>query len=360
MVLDTTSPRSRRTLLGAALGAVAATVSAGLGRPDQARAVFRNPVILAESNHAEASTTIDTSVRDAFVGLTTDERGSGVGGFAEARVGATFGTFGRSRSDRGIGGFGWSAGNSTGLMGYASQGLLLPPPPVGSTGVYGFANTEGTNPRGVFGDSPWGIGVSGASVHGSGVHGHSDIGTGVRGVSRDDTGVGGSGPNSGVRGESLTGIGVFGYTDTGIGMLGRSRGGAGIKGESISSHGVDGSSHESDAVYGFSSARSGVRGVSFSRNHTGAGVTGSGSTGVLGFTGDPRSVPRGPANTGVYGVARGIDGRGGEFSGAAAQIKLRPSKAKEHPASGAMGDFFVDANGALWFCKGDTVWTQLA
>ena len=40
--------------------------------------------------------------------------------------------------------------------------------------------------------------------------------------------------------------------------------------------------------------------------------------------------------------------------------KLVPSAATVHPASGQMGDLFVDKTGRLWFCKGGTLWKQLA
>jgi hypothetical protein len=43
--------------------------------------------------------------------------------------------------------------------------------------------------------------------------------------------------------------------------------------------------------------------------------------------------------------------RGGVFSGTKAQIRLTPSKAPTHPASGRRGDLFVDGAGRLWFCR---------
>ena len=58
--------------------------------------------------------------------------------------------------------------------------------------------------------------------------------------------------------------------------------------------------------------------------------------------------------------AGGAKGRGGKFRGGAANINLQPSTASTHPASGSMGDLFADKTGRLWFCKGKTVWKQLA
>jgi hypothetical protein len=43
-----------------------------------------------------------------------------------------------------------------------------------------------------------------------------------------------------------------------------------------------------------------------------------------------------------------------------AQLRLQPSTLATHPASGAAGDLVVDVNKRLWFCKGGTVWVQLA
>jgi hypothetical protein len=54
-------------------------------------------------------------------------------------------------------------------------------------------------------------------------------------------------------------------------------------------------------------------------------------------------------------------GRGGEFSGLQAQLRLMPgSGAQTHPATGKRGDLFVDGKGRLWYCRGKTNWKQLA
>jgi amino acid transporter len=84
-------------------------------------------------------------------------------------------------------------------------------------------------------------------------------------------------------------------------------------------------------------ANYGVHGANLSK--AGAGVYG---TGIVGVRGESSS------------------GRGGVFIGTAAQVRLSPSSASSHPASGSRGDLFVDAAGRLWFCKGATTWHQLA
>jgi hypothetical protein len=60
-------------------------------------------------------------------------------------------------------------------------------------------------------------------------------------------------------------------------------------------------------------------------------------------------------NTAVSGSGK----RGGVFSGSAAAIQLTPH-AGTHPRHGSRGDFFVDHNTHLWFCRGGTNWVRLA
>ena len=77
-------------------------------------------------------------------------------------------------------------------------------------------------------------------------------------------------------------------------------------------------------------------------------------TGVLGYTGEQL----GASSVGVRGTS--IDGRGGVFKGAVAQLRLVPSGASIHPSFGVRGDQFADKAGRLWFCNGGTSWKQLA
>jgi hypothetical protein len=54
-------------------------------------------------------------------------------------------------------------------------------------------------------------------------------------------------------------------------------------------------------------------------------------------------------------------GRGGQFSGGAAQIRLVPGGTR--PTSGKTGDFFVDSSGHLHFCKAGgsaATWVRIA
>lgn len=61
---------------------------------------------------------------------------------------------------------------------------------------------------------------------------------------------------------------------------------------------------------------------------------------------------------GVEAVSR--RGRGGRFVGTVAQLQLAPASGATHPAMGAAGDLYVDRSTRLWFCKGGSVWTQVA
>ena len=92
---------------------------------------------------------------------------------------------------------------------------------------------------------------------------------------------------------------------------------------------------------------------------------GSGARGTGCVVGDSHEA------TGVLGLSEGGDGirghskagRGGNFSGGAAQIKLTPGPGTSHPATGETGDLYCDRHGRLWFCKAGgakAVWAQLA
>jgi hypothetical protein len=178
-----------------------------------------------------------------------------------------------------------------------------------STGTDAIAGTTSASGRiGVVGYSSAAtgetMGVMGrqASASGSGVYGQADAGgTGVFGLS------------GGIFVTSPTLTGVYGRTtDADVSTRG-------VWGESDSGVGVYGSSHGTKpAVLGTSDA------------------------------GAP----------GVQGVSTG--GRGGVFKGGQAQLRLIPSLNATHPASGLVGDLFLDKHKRLWFCKGGTTWTQIA
>ena len=333
-------------------------------------------------------------------GRSDSTEGTGVSGFASATSGHARGVVGRSDSTQGYGVFGFTTapeGDARGVFGRSDS--------TEGTGVGGFAAATSGDARGVNGrsDSTEGTGVSGfasaTSGHARGVVGRSDStqGYGVfgfttapegdaRGVvgrsdSTEGTGVGGfaaatSGDARGVNGrsDSNEGTGVSGYAAAASGKtfgvvgLAASPKGTGVLGNASADEGqaigVTGlsASTEGRGVWGFASAASGapvgVFGESLSDGGTGTlGWSVGEGTGVLGYSGGPR--PEVMPRTGVYGVALQKGGRGGVFSGAAAQLRLVPASSP-HPTSGKLGDLFLDLEGALWFCKGDTDWKQIA
>lgn len=165
-----------------------------------------------------------------------------------------------------------------------------------------------------------------------------------------------------------------GGSGRGVGVQGKSTSGVGVQGRSTSGVGIDGASESSVGVAGVALALSGptvgVSGESVSS--AGIGVRGHAANdalGVYGYSGGD-APPAGPVKTGILGRAdqdasavgvRGSSttGRGGVFAGKAAQVRLAPSSAATHPASGQAGDLFVDKSNRLWLCKGGTRWKLL-
>jgi hypothetical protein len=68
---------------------------------------------------------------------------------------------------------------------------------------------------------------------------------------------------------------------------------------------------------------------------------------------------------GVVGLAGSL-GRGGQFQGGAAAVRLVPATASTHPTTGKVGDVFVDSAARIWFCthassgSSSATWRQVA
>jgi hypothetical protein len=139
MSLDTTVPRSRRALLGAAIGAAAATVVSAIERPARVRAGSDGDVVLAEVNHATAETAILKSGSDVGAALWCANDGAGAGVTGDSVSGV-------------------------GVSGYS----------IHNTGVFG-SSDEGSA---VYSYGPKGVGVTGATVTGTGIVGSADTGVG--------------------------------------------------------------------------------------------------------------------------------------------------------------------------------------
>jgi hypothetical protein len=204
MAIETTSPRSRRALLGSTVGGVAAPLAASLGRAQPARAHDPDDVRLGGSNSAVAETVIYNSTNNQTVlSVASIHSVAGTGGAqtltAHSDSGTAifggskslFGVWGQSVSSWGVTG---SSATSAGIFGegatgvhgqsykyagvYGSSGANAPSPPSLKVGVYGWGPvTSGLVPSyGVIGKS--------ASALGIGVLGSCDAGVGVSAVSK--------------------------------------------------------------------------------------------------------------------------------------------------------------------------------
>jgi hypothetical protein len=167
-----------------------------------------------------------------------------------------------------------------------------------------------------------------------GVAGQASASDGIGVDGTGDIGVHGDAPSA-----TPNRIGVKGTADAvsgGTGVLGKSADGSGVVGKSATGSGV----------YGVSG--------NYSGGSASGGTVGDSTTnaGVVGLTSAPTR------GAGEFNHVGG--GRGGIFSGGKAQLKLHPSSASTHPTKGQRGDLFVDKSGRLWFCKGRTMWVQLA
>ena len=160
MSIDSTTPRTRRALLGAGLGALAATVASAIGRPAPVRAHDPDDVRLGGHNTAATDTTITLqSGGTAFVGRS--DSGSGVGGLSYSGVGVygystlSNGVDGTSAASAASGVYGENINHGYGVAGRSNS------PPLGAGGVFAAA-TLGDN-------TADGVGVWGVSAHGIGV-----------------------------------------------------------------------------------------------------------------------------------------------------------------------------------------------
>jgi hypothetical protein len=279
--------RTRRALLAAGLGGLAATIAGALGRPSAAEAAAGDSLIIGSStNNAGTSNTIltTTSTVVAFE-LLQNGAGTALMGYVTPTSGTTRGVYGRTDSPNGDGvqarnaGAGGSGsairaygGNNAGLVASTSSGSAY--------AVYAV-------------NSATGIG-DGGGVYGSSVH---------------DTGLYGTGGSYGVYGTG--GTGVHGYSSGGDGVAGASDSFHGVSGYSTSSSGVFGSSNSSYGVFG-SSSSDGVHGGS--SGQFGAGVSGT-STGTDGH-GVVGSLSTDSGNaSGVYGASAGSTSFAGYFEG---------------------------------------------
>jgi hypothetical protein len=298
--------RVSRRMMGKALGAAAAGVVGGLALAEAgaspAAAANGDAIAAGNTTNAESATTVqfDGTSNPGVVFLANDSNfAAGAAAFPAA-----------------LGGWANNGNVANGIYGYTEIN--------GGSAVVGqiFLATSGSAVLGVA-NTAGQVGVSGVNADGIAVLGTitstsaSGFSAGVRGVNDCTTsqGIGVYGSQNG------SGWGVYGTTPRGIGVYGNS-------------------------VHG-------------------TGVTGNGATGVTaaGTGAGVRASASGPGAVGVLASGSSNAGRGGVFSGAAAQVRLAPGSRSTHPANGKSGDLYADSTGRLWFCKktgNPATWHQIA
>jgi len=179
---DTAVRRSRRAILGAAVGGAAAIAATSVAKPLGVRAATGDPLALGNPNTADAETLIENTTADTTT--------------FKAQHGAGTGLWGESLDSTPQ--VDWSVeSRKTGVVGTAGP-TETAHPNSDECGVFGFSDIS-ENSRGMFGQSPMGWGVEGSGGNGGvfGVGYWGVLGTGGIGIAGD---VG------------VDSVGVYGFT----------------------------------------------------------------------------------------------------------------------------------------------------
>lgn len=287
MSVDTTRPTSRRALLGATLGGLAATIAGALARPDMARATNGDTVKVGALHTGTAPTGFKNSTGDALIAENTATSASGLFALASAGTGTTYGVFARSNSTGGTG----VAGVDYATTG-ATRGVYGQVASTQGKAVFGLNTASSGQATGVYGESAGiGFGVFGKNTgSGTGVRGEANA-PGARGVTGYN--LAGSGDGVGVEGyvESPDGAAVEGFNGVGVAMKGTSssstqpailgfgRAGTGVYGHSAPAGTTPPTPPLKTGVYGYAAQDSAARAV-YGRTTVGEGVRGQASTGI--------------------------------------------------------------------------------
>jgi hypothetical protein len=274
MVLEASTPRSRRAILAAAVGGLGALMGSALGRPQVAQAAAGDTLKLGQANDSGTSQTIlsNAGLGAAFTLKTTNLATGATGIFGWSSQTGAHATRGALGQANGANSFGVE-GKSTGVHG---SGAAIHAVGGQNDGVQ--ASSSNPNSAAVRGMHD---GVGAAS--GDGVYGWSAAATGIHGDSTDGLGVGGGSTNGyGVYGDSDNGIGVRGNSANGIGVIGTASVNVGVGGTSVTGYGVSGSSDSNDGVAGHSSTGSGVSGDS--TDGTGVSATSGNAPGMTAYS----------------------------------------------------------------------------
>jgi hypothetical protein len=301
-------------------------------RPSNSNDDFSGEVIFRVGPHAKLTLTPRKSL-DGIYGIAT----SGLNQLPGGTGVVGFGGYNEGTGVRGHGGESYAGGGGTGVHGIGGRGsqyslasTSFRPPGIGVLGIGGDVPT-GAPPK-----MPGGIGVQGVAG------GPAD---GVVGISnaKDKSGV--YGFNSYHNLFVGAAYGVFGRCDAPAG--------AGVGADSKSGVGVRGRSGENDGVVGLSDAndKSGVFGFNSKQD-------GGYAFGVFGRCDAPQGAGvsgRNDAENGDAVSGYSPKGYGGHFTGGRAPLRLDPSSTLGAPTAGShlRGEFFVDGNGELFYCKAD-------
>jgi hypothetical protein len=211
MALDVSPATSRRAVIGAALGALAALAAQAIGRPAPTRAADGNAVVVGGEYNATSQTKFTNTSNGGtlLAGVSTvggvgiyGESTSGYGVHAKSTSGyATWtesdtsaGIYATSDTNDGVRAFsgsgnaisgstfgadhpaivGRNLASGTGLLGVSNSDQYVPPAPP-KTGVYGYA-IQDPGSRGVWGEATSGQGVRGQATSGLGVRGFATSG----------------------------------------------------------------------------------------------------------------------------------------------------------------------------------------
>jgi hypothetical protein len=292
--MDTSAPRTRRAVISAALGGIAATALAALGRPQAAAATDNSALIVGQINLSSLNTTLQNGSGTSTT-LTTTAAGSAtsISGTSNAGKGVQGNTQTGTAVRAAANGTGFGI-YSTSTGGRAIQAVSGSTQPSGTPdGTIGLLAFDGAGTS-VYGWSVSGTAVRATTTSGSAIDASNSSSTKptIIAGSLGSTGVVGHSGGGGVPSSIPALTGVYGDSlDTaGVGVHGRSFDGAGVVG------------------VGIQSGASGVEG------YGGLGVYGSGdwagvlgdvdqSVGVMGWTG----VAGVPFNSDIAGVWAGAE-----------------------------------------------------
>ena len=348
---------SRRGMLRVGVAAAAGAAAAGglIGAQPALAGSDGDLTLGSNLNSASAPTGLSVLGNSSKYGIGVTD--NGLSSYPGGPTAALFGHAHNTNFQAGV--LGYSDNGMNGVLGVSAPIDTTNRPGVegvGQPGVYGFG---GGNSAGVLGTGN-GIGVQG--IGGPGVQGTTD------GYSL--TGVQGTNPGT-VIGDSkfpAKGVGVLAEcTDGGAGppapasvaLVARNDGrGSGVKATSASGIPIEAHITNSASAWPAVYATTNGSGAAFNGAQSGTGPAVQGAqTGKSGSAISGQVSNSTNASAAILGTGSSI-GRGAQFAGGVAQIRLVPGSA--HPASGQRGDLFADSNGHLYFCRAGTDWARLA